>query len=349
VAELDHGMGWLAARIASGRATPAAPPEKLLWWGLGALACGLEDAARSALEALEAGDATWTYVAMLAARIAAAAGDQGPATRVADRLLSTPVVHAGSGAFAAAAAAALADAVRYAASDADIEALRSRGTSPPPTTRGVALPMAGAPGNTPSGPPWLEGILADSQAWDAPGGALQPAVATLRGLARDEGEAYLTWRDLVAGGIAHGPLGRGTWDDAAGEGAPVAGALACALTHGVLGWDPDAPVGRLTLRPSFPLHIRAFTVHGLGVGDTRISLEYRREGADHIYAVEPLQGRVPATLVLEPRVASVVAEVRLDGQQVELNVKEYRDRTGPSVQIPLDGARSLRVTSTEER
>jgi hypothetical protein len=87
----------------------------------------------------------------------------------------------------------------------------------------------------------------------------------------------------------------------------------------------------------------------MGVGDTRLKLEYRREGPEHINTLEPLQGRVPATLVLEPRVvASGIAAVHLDGVQVDLSVKKYRDRMGPIVQIPLDGTRSLRLTASGE-
>jgi hypothetical protein len=50
------------------------------------------------------------------------------------------------------------------------------------------------------------------------------------------------------------------------------------LVRGLLGWEPDAPRGRATLAPQPYPGWREFHVGNLWVGDTRIGLDYRRNG-----------------------------------------------------------------------
>jgi len=347
VAELDEGMGWLAARIDSNCSSGSALTVDLLWWGLGALACGLQAAAERAFTLLERDDPAGMHTALLAARIASVTGNQRPAQRVAGRLSAPGDSGAGPAhRLSAVVRGALADALRYAASDEDLDRLRRAPSSPAPSTGRVTLPMAGAPSLVTHLPPWLVGIIEDAESPSGSQGALGEAAAVIRGLSSDDHHAYGDWRGLIAAGLSGGPAGRGTWDSGTGPGAPRAGALACGMLHGLLGWDPDAPVGRLSLRPSFPGHLTAFTVHGLPVGDARVRMEYRRQGSEHTYTFEPTQGRVPPTLVVEPRVvAESVSAVHVDEQPAELNMTRTRDRASVSVHIALHGPRTLRLTT----
>jgi len=347
VAELDEGMGWLAARLDSRHGSGSTSSADLLWWGLGALACGLQPAAERAFALLEDDDPCGAHTVLFAARIASVTGDQRSGQRVAGRLLAPEVRDVGpADRLAALAWRALADSLRYAASDEDLDALRRAASSPAPSPSRVTLPMAGAPLLASILPPWLTHLIEDAGAVPASSSPLAVAAAAIRGLSSDDLDAYTDWRGRIAAGLSAGPVGRGTWDSVEGAAAPVAGALVCGILHGLLGWDPDAPVGRLGLSPSFPGHLTAFAVHGLPVGDARVSMEYRREGSEHTYAFEPTQGRVPPTLVVEPRVvAEAVAAVYVDGQPAALNVARARDRATVSVQIPLDGPRTLRLTT----
>jgi len=206
--------------------------------------------------------------------------------------------------------------------------------------------MAGEPVLPSRLPPWLTHLIEEAEAGPATSEPLGAAAAAIRGLSSDDPGAYGDWRARIAAGLSAGPMGRGTWESGEHAGAPVAGALACGMLHGLLGWEPDAPVGRLGLSPSFPGHMTAFAVHGLPVGDARISMEYHREGREHIYTFEPTRGRVPPILVVEPRVvAEAVEAAYVDEERATLDVARTRDRAAVSVQIALDGPRSLRLTS----
>jgi len=352
VAELDDGVGWLAARIASAHGSGTQTPYELLWWGLGALASGQHEAALRAHDLLfeaassDEGGPSQAHAALLAARIALTTGDTSLARAAAAESLDPdgPPRTPGEARLAAAASSALANALRYAAPEEQIEQLRrasdeflrlaSEGTG-----RRV-LPMAGQEADADWLPPWLGAVIE--------GDPTAASASLIRTLADDHPEAYGAWRRSITNGLSDGPGGRGTWDHAGG-GAPTAGALVCGLMHGLLGWDPDAPVGRLTLAPILPSHLTAFAIHNIQVGDARVSLEYRREGRHHTYLLTPTAGRVPPMLIFGPRiVATGVAEVLLDGLPAELNVRQTRDRAAVSVQIPLDGPRTLRLTAAEE-
>ena len=52
------------------------------------------------------------------------------------------------------------------------------------------------------------------------------------------------------------------------------------LVRGLLGWEPDAPRGRVTLAPQPHPTWKEFSAHGLRVGETRIDLDYRRTGTE---------------------------------------------------------------------
>jgi hypothetical protein len=352
VAELDDALPWLAWRLGHGAAGPVAAALDLCWWGLGALAVGEPGAARRALTALEARGAH-DEAALLAARISLVSGDPEAARQ---RVSFRP-----SGPLGAAAASSLADALRYAASDSEVEALRaaaqtSAQTAPPGratgNSPGLKLPMAGGsagPGR-PALPDWLVAVLgATVQPWPEaePSTALVEAARVVGPLSTHEPDAYGRWRRALADGMDGGPAGRGSWD--LQEHCPaVAGALACGLLHGILAWEPDAPVGRLGLGPRLPAHLAAFRVTGLHMGDVRMTLGYEKDGRRHRFTLEPTSGRVPASVVFQPTVApGGITEARLDGAPVSLDFQSTRDGGTTKVQIPLDGPRVLELSTQE--
>ena len=361
VAELDEGLGWLSARIGSAQGLGQESPDECLWWGLGALAAGQHEPAVRAYELLsQIHPGAAAHAGLLAARIALTTGDRTQAREAAERVgadganaaerMRADATPAGSrsrplGGLATIACSALADALRYAAPEEQIEQLRDLALGATGPNRGLALPMAGREPDAAAMPSWLGSATEHGRTALDPEGPTASSVALIGSLAHDHADAYGQWRNQLATGLAGGPAGRGTWDPARG-GAASAGALVCGLMHGLLGWDPDAPVGRLTLAPSLPRHLTAFTIHDLPVGDARMSLEYLREGRQHSYVLTPTAGGVPPTLVFKPRVAATgVSSVLVDGLPAELNVAQTRDRAAISVQIPLDGRRTVRLTA----
>jgi hypothetical protein len=295
---------------------------------------------------------------LLGARITSSTGNQSHVRRLSSQVLASRDTgpRAADG-LTGVAIAALADALRYAASDEDIEALRHLServvasnadlavTSGAQSVRlPVSLPMVGAEPARAHLPPWLEKLIT-STTTDLPASApLAQAAGLVRDLSADAPEAYGAWRSLLAGGLSGGPAGRGSWDDRAEVGTPVAGALVSGMMYGLLGALPDGPVGRLDLSPSLPPHMTEFAVRGMGIGDARLDMEYRRSAGEHTYVLNPTRARVPPTLVFSPRLAvRGVTAAFIDEEPAELDVVETRDRTTVRVQIPLDGRRTVRL------
>lgn len=360
VAELDEGLGWLSARVGSAQGLSGESPDECLWWGLGALASGQHGAAVRAYEVLSDGHpAEAAHAALLAARIALTTGDSTQAREAAERVGADAAAFAeGMGAhptgggppsgLTAAACSALADALRHAAPEEQIRKLRDMAVLAGGAKRRLVLPMAGREPDAVALPDWLGSAIEVGRTGLAPERPTASSVSLIGALARDHPDAYGDWRNQLSRGLAGGPAGRGTWDPVPGS-ASAGGALVCGLMHGLLGWDPDAPVGRLTLAPSLPRHLTAFAIHDLQVGDARMSLEYHREDRHHSYVLTPTAGRVPPTLVFRPRVAATgVSSVLVDGMPAELNVEQTRDRAAVSVQIALDGRRTVRLTTAGE-
>jgi hypothetical protein len=157
-------------------------------------------------------------------------------------------------------------------------------------------------------------------------------------------EGYTLWRSQLAGGLRGTAGPRGSWESGTGGGAPVAGTLLGALVHGILGFAPDAPSGRLELRPAFAARFRAFAVSALAMGDFRFTLAYRRSGPCATYTITPTGGRVPPTLVLAPTVTGrEVRATRVDGVPADLDWRARDGGVETRVQLPLDRERTLEV------
>jgi hypothetical protein len=98
--------------------------------------------------------------------------------------------------------------------------------------------------------------------------------------------------------------------------------------------------------PTVPSHLSAFRARGIRVGDADVELDYRREGRHHELRLEPIRGRVPITVVLEPSLsaASPVA-VRVDGRPAELDASASGSRTRFRVQLVLDSPRTVEMVA----
>jgi hypothetical protein len=353
VGEIDDAVVWATTRLQAALRRPGpAVPEDIFWMGVGALACGDHAAGRRAIERLDEVEAGGSLATLLAARHALASGDQDAALdRLRglrpDRLERLREVGPDAWRGWPAALATLADALRHATADADLDALRVEATRAPALAGGgIRLPMAGAPQEPGrSWPGHLVGGGAPSTR-GRPGGpppeALAAWAATRQG--RSE-EGWAAWRRTLSAGMEAGPAGRGTWDPGpdGASGAPAAGLLLATLVHGFLGIGPDAPAGRLRVAPALPAHVRSLVVRNLRVAEARIGLEYRREGGTHLFRLEPLGGRVPVMAVLEPSLPGRVARARVDGAPADLEMSLEGGRTRVAVQLPLDATRTLEV------
>ena len=347
VAELSGaGEAALAAGYAPG-ARPAASAAAALRVGLAALAAGEPrlalEAARCTLAEAErggAGDgagapalllhaahflwtgdahparAAWPRLVALAGRLAAdaalapARGRAERAGTAAARDASVRSAAAASGAaLAAAALVQLALAAESLGQAADATALRNRAT---PLARADAAARA----------------LAEAGGWGAWAGGTSEAAAA-------------AWLERAAGGLTparalwHGPAGI---SDAAVTAEVIAGAA-----HGLLGLEPDAPRGRLRLRPQIPAAWDRVDVEHIRLADAEIRLGYTRRDGVHRFEIEQLAGAVPVRAVLEPAVPGIVRAARVDGSPASLNPLRWGERTLVPVQIVLDERRVLEV------
>lgn len=235
------------------------------------------------------------------------------------------------------------------------------GEGPGPTHPGDGRPTAGRRGQ-PGSAAVLRALLRRSGDGDGggrpdtpdaalPSGGVAPALAPWATLASGRAvEGWTLWRAALDQGLDAGPQGRGSWDPWRPDPeAPGAGLILAALVHGLLGWEPDAPVGRTRLAPRFPPHLTGFEIRGLRVGSVTMALEYRRDGGVRRYLLEPTGGRAPATVILEPTLdASGLATARVDGEVVELDPRPGPGGLVVPLQIPLDAPRTVELVGRDD-
>ena len=373
VAELDEGVAWASSRLwASLRRGTATTPDHhsfwsghhVFWSGLGALAVADVESAGLAVSLLDdmpsAGEAYppgWPVEAMatlLAARFALTSGDASAARRRA-RLILDPVwaptgLSSDDVGLWKLALETLADALRYTETDDRIAALRRLAAElPSRTADGTRLPMVADERADAGG--FLRSVLS--------GGAGHPPKTGMRGLddamhiwsgfGGDADGAWVRWRALLSQGLVSGPSGPASWDEveeATAPGAPITGAVLAAFTHGVLGYMPDAPSGRLRLAPRFPSHVRSLAVEGLRVGSTSIALRYERLKVLHRFVLEPTSARVPPMLVLEPSIPGKrLAQALVGGASADLESTQEGERVRVRVQLPLEGPCTIDLTT----
>jgi hypothetical protein len=362
VEEIDDGIAWARARLRHIR-----PANDVSRATVGLASAAVGD--RSTLDRLRddiAESSPWAV--LLAAQTATSFGDASPASAAADLILreiergavpdSTPIMKLSTG--------RLADALRYAATDSTIATLRSlsatkRSAAPPApqaegTSGGRTLPMAGPR------PPLVEASMEAREAgWLGSlldGTPLSTSVAPvasgsdrIRRIAEafvtNPDEAWVAWRRILTEGLTSGPAGPCSWSnlssDLRGPGADETAELILALTQGLLGLTPDAPVGRLRLAPRFPRHVTSFTVGGIVLGDSVVRLEYVRNATRLRYTLIPERASVPPLIILEPTLPTGITAARVDGEPADLVQTPVAGLVMVSVQLPLDASRTLEL------
>jgi hypothetical protein len=120
--------------------------------------------------------------------------------------------------------------------------------------------------------------------------------------------------------------------------------LVASFVHGLLGVEPDAPRGRLVLRPAIPPSWSHLEVLRLQLGDAAVSLRYHREDALHRFHIEQESGAVPLRLIFEPALpAPALASARVDGQEAALDPRSVGKIVLVPVQIVLDHERIVEL------
>ncbi len=347
---IDDAVGWAHSRVSTAlhRAEQPSSIDELVVTGLGALAAADIDAAHEALTAAREIAAPGDPLpVLLAARITLTGGDTRPAERALEDVQAHPLE--GDGLLRAESLRSLADAVAYAASDDVVARLREVASIRPAAGGGVKLPMAGQALVDPGDPTDLIAWLLASGGGREPTGRIpDPLAAWVASRQGNALEAWQLWRGTLDLGLGAHPHGRGSWDDAAAtSGRAGAGLVIATLVHGILGWHPDAPMGRATFSPVLLGHLTKLDIEGLLVGDVRIDLAYRREGSTIRYALNPRSGKAPPLLVFSPLVPGPVQEVSMDGQAVEADaaVQDHGHRL--SFQFALDRPREVLIRLAE--
>ncbi len=368
VTELDDGFHWARIRVhhamerldgidvaQHSHAESTDRDRARLMLGLAALVSGDP---RGAVRLLSSEMLAGTPVrALLAARIAASTGDAKHALDHAEAILGgVPSVGDSDLALAGLARTLLADGLRHGAPEALIAALRtplpSRGAGlAGGSGGGRSLPMVASP---PQSDPWIRWV--DQLLRGDPMGPIPTTepreAATVRGSAAlfrsDPDAAWVSWRGSLSEGLAGGPSGPAGWDPMTTHGrsgAPTAAELILAFGHGLLGIAQDAPAGRIRIAPRFPSHLTEFGVDGISLGTTTLRLDYRRTGPRHSFTLTPRVASVPPLVVFEPTVPGHVSDVRVDGEAADLELRYERANTTAPIQIPIDGERTVEITT----
>jgi len=369
-----------------GAATHGAHEPSALATGLAAISVGDRHGARQALKAHPC-DGT-PAGALLAARFASSFGDGSPALEHAHAMLATATPEASRPDDAPPATSplagaafhpstlrplalrALADGLRHTAPETLIAQLRQAAASaadqseqPPGVTRarlpngvagGTRLPVVGSPPDPVSWSAWLPTLLAGEPSMPAPRGGAETELLRRAGalFRTDPDAAWIEWRRALSDGLTGGPAGPGSWDplglDGPREQDSATAAMLLALTQGLLGLDPDAPVGRVRIAPRLPQHLTELEVRGITLGHATLRMAYRRSGATHLFTLEPEIASVPPLVVFEPSVYGRIREVRIDGLVADLNTRSVGALTIAPLQLPIDAPRSVELITESQ-
>jgi hypothetical protein len=115
------------------------------------------------------------------------------------------------------------------------------------------------------------------------------------------------------------------------------------LVHGMLGAEPDAPKGRLRLRPQLPDAWDRLEVRNLRMGEASVRLRWERDGSTQTFVLEQEEGPVPIRLVVEPVLPGRLVGARIDGQPARLEPRPFGERVVVPVQLVLDHERVVRL------
>lgn len=114
-----------------------------------------------------------------------------------------------------------------------------------------------------------------------------------------------------------------------------------ARVYGTLGYAPDAPKGRLVLRPEIDPDWTRLSVRNIHISDALIDLAYSRNGAALRFEIVQVAGAYPIRLIFEPVLATAIAEAVVDGEPASLDFRPHGDRIIIPVQLMLDDRRIL--------
>jgi hypothetical protein len=108
-----------------------------------------------------------------------------------------------------------------------------------------------------------------------------------------------------------------------------------------LGYAPDAPKGRLQLRPLVTTSLRTRHIDNLHIGDAVISVAVERTAHALRFRIAQTAGAYPVRLILEPLLEFPVTGAAVDGVEANLEFRPVGDRILVPVQIVLDDAREV--------
>lgn len=132
------------------------------------------------------------------------------------------------------------------------------------------------------------------------------------------------------------------WSDPAESGTSPRNVL-CDIAFGLLGAEPDAGRGRLTIRPRPRDSWSGLSVEHLTIGSAALSLTLGLEAGIHRIAALQERGAAPLTLVLEPELPGRLRAARVDGRPAELDPVEIGPRSRVPIQIVLDHERRVEL------
>jgi glycogen debranching enzyme len=120
----------------------------------------------------------------------------------------------------------------------------------------------------------------------------------------------------------------------------------CPLVYGLLGAEPDAPRGRIRLRPQIPRHWDRLDLRNLRIADATLSFCYRHGNDTHTFTIEQDEGAVPLRVIFEPALpASSISAVRIDGIEARLDSRAFGSRLLVPAQVMLDHARTIEIVA----
>jgi hypothetical protein len=108
------------------------------------------------------------------------------------------------------------------------------------------------------------------------------------------------------------------------------------------GYAPDAPKGRLLLRPEIDPAWNRLQIENIHIGDALIAVAYSRIDERMEFAITQVAGAYPIRLIFEPVLATRVEKAFVDGTAASLDFRPHGNRVIIPVQIMLDDRRVVR-------
>ena len=141
--------------------------------------------------------------------------------------------------------------------------------------------------------------------------------------------------------VLHGLLERSA--GVCGDQAWSASMVVQPLVEGLLGVEPGAAWGRLTIAPRLPASWDGMLVEGLRCGATTFDLKLRRRRRQLTVGIRRTMG-TPLWVTLAPWVPGVPTSATLDGQEVRPSLQAWGDGVRASVSFEASGEHELKVT-----